>query len=186
MLRGTKIRREAQKYSYIYHKESPYEIIMNDCLSKDDIKEIHLVEHMLEIHHNKGYFRKNMLKIILSKESSYNFFLNIGNHYIKNNYSMRGYQIEDIYSRVFEVLNNDEVYSLKQDYLLRSKIKPKIFFNNNIEKQTKNRILNLIGKNENITINKLYKHSVLINKNNHYFCVLYENNKSISFEYNDK
>ncbi len=186
MLRGTKMRLEAQKYSYIYQKDSPYEIIMNDCLSKTDIKEIHLVEHMLEIHHNKGYFRESMLKIILSKESSYNFFLKIGNHYINNNYSMRGYQIEDIYSRVFEILNDNEIYALKQDYLLRSKIKPKIFFNNPIKKQTKNRVLKLIGENEDITLNKLYKHSVLINKGSHYFCVLYENNKATSFEHYDK
>ena len=40
MLKGTKIRREANKYGYIYNELAPYEIIENDCLSKSDIDEI--------------------------------------------------------------------------------------------------------------------------------------------------
>ncbi len=181
MLRGTKIRNESELYNYEFNQEAPYEIIKNNSLSPADIKEIHLVEHMLELHHNKGYFKENMLNIILSKNSPYEFLLEIGNHYTKNNYSMKGFQIEDIYKRVFELLNTQEIYLLKQDYLKRSKIKPKIFFDNVITKEERNKVLTGISLEYNIKINDLYKHSVLIDDEHSYFCVYYKNNQNKSF-----
>lgn len=182
MLRGTKIRLEADKYNYEYKVDAPYEIIRNNVLSEQDIKEIHLVEHMLELHHNKGYFRENMLKIILSRKSPYNFFLRIGNHYLKEDYGMKGFQIEDIYKRIFELLTEDEIYLLQQDYLKRSKIKPKIFFSNIISKEEKRNVYEKLSTTHNISINDLYKHSVLITKDNKYFCAYYQNNKCQAYE----
>lgn len=181
MLRGTKIRHESDVYDYRYSNVAPYEIQSNNVLSEKDIEEIHLVEHMLELYHNKGYFRENMLDIILSKESPYDFFLSIGNHFIKNNYPMKGYQIEDIYQHLFELLNEDEVFLLQKDYLIRSKIKPKIFFENKISKEERNLILTKLSFTDNIPLNTLYKHSVIIQKDFKYFIVVYQNNQNTSY-----
>ena len=182
MLRGTKIRNESDKYNYIFSEDAPYEIISNNVLSNNDMKEIHLVEHMLELYHNKGYFRENMLDIILSKKSPYEFFLAIGIHFLQNNYQMKGYQIEDIYSYIFELLTPDEIYLLKKDYLTRSKIKPKIFFDNVISKEERNLVLTKISLEQNIPLNKLYKHTAIIHKDFEYFVVLYQNNMNTSFQ----
>ncbi len=139
---------------------------------------------MLELYHNKGYFRDNMLQIILSKTSSYNFLKEIGNHYLKYDLKMKGYQIQDIYSSIFPLLNDDEIYLLKQDYLKRSKIKPKIFFENVISKEERKIVLTLISKKHDIQINKLYKHSVIIKNTFEYFCVYYQDNNHKSFTTN--
>ena len=184
MLRGTKIRNESDKYGYLYNESAPYEIISNNSLTPSEISEIHLVEHMLELYHNKGYFKDNMLSIILSKDSPYEFLNQVGNYYIQNNLKMKGYQIQDIYSNVFHLLNEDEIYLLKQDYLRRSKIKPKIFFENIISKEERNIILTLISEKHNVLINDLYKHSVLIRKDFDYFCVYYRNNNNTSYTIN--
>jgi len=184
MLRGTKIRNESDKYGYLYNEFAPYEITSNNSLSTVEIEEIHLVEHMLELYHNKGYFKENMLDIILSKDSPYEFFNQIGTHYIHQHLKMKGYQIQDIYSNIFPLLNEDEIYLLKQDYLRRSKIKPKIFFENIISKIERNIVLTLLSDKHNILINDLFKHSVLIKKDFDYFCVYYRDNKSISFSIN--
>ena len=181
MLRGTKMRNEASKYNYEYHEESPYEIISNEDLSQTDINEIHLVEHMLEIHHNKGYFKENMLEIILSFDSPYQFFKEIGNHYLSNNYSFKGYQIEDIYTRVFELLNDKQIFLLKKDYLRRSKIKPKIFFQNHMSKEERQIVLNKVALEHNIQLHILYKHSVIISNEHEYYCALYQNNTCQTF-----
>ena len=181
MLRGTKIRLEADKYDYTYHDEAPYEIINNKYISEKDIEEIHLVEHMLEIHHNKGYFKDNMLQIILSCDSPFDFFKEIGNHYLTNNYSFKGYQIEDIYCRIFELLNEQQIYSLKKDYLQRSKIKPKIFFDNPISKKERKRVLEDISKTHSIPLHKLFKHTVLISDGEEYYCALYQDNLCTTF-----
>ena len=122
MLKGTKIRKEANLYKYIYNEEAPYEIFSNESLSNKEIKEIHLVEHMLDIHHNKGYFGDNLRHYILNTSNPYNFFKSIGEDYLNNDYSFKGYQIEDIYHRLFIFIKDKAtIFNLKKDYLNRSK-----------------------------------------------------------------
>ena len=94
---------------------------------------------------------------------------------------MKGYQVQDIYSNIFPLLDEKEIYLLKQDYLRRSKIKPKIFFKNAISKEERNIVLTLISEKHFMTINDLYKHSVLIKKDFEYFCVYYQNNQNTSY-----
>jgi hypothetical protein len=122
-----------------------------------------------------------MLQIILSCDSPFDFFKEIGNHYLTNNYSFKGYQIEDIYCRIFELLNEQQIYSLKKDYLQRSKIKPKIFFDNPISKKERKRVLEDISKTHSIPLHKLFKHTVLISDGEEYYCALYQDNLCTTF-----
>lgn len=178
MLKGTKIRRESNLYKYTYSINAPYEITSNESLSSLDIKEIHLVEHMLDIYHNNEYFGINLHNYILNTNSPYDFFKEIGEFYLENKYSFKGYQIEDVYTRIFNFIGDEEVlYSLKKDYLNRSKIKPKRFWKEDISKKEKNKILSKIANDNNISTNSLYKHSVLIKHKNNYFLVLYKDFK---------
>lgn len=186
MLRGTKIRHEAQIYKYEFSDEPPYEIISNESISVNDISEIHLVEHMLDIYHNKGYFGKNLLNYILKTNSPYDFFKEIGKYYLKHEYSFKGYQVEDVYQRLFNFLNDeDEIYKLKKDYLNRSKIKPKIFWDNSIEKPEKRRIFELLSLRQNIDINILYKYSVLIKYKSECYITIYKDLKNHSYTLKD-
>jgi len=176
MLKGTKIRREANKYGYIYNELAPYEIIENDCLSKSDIDEIKQVEEMLDIYHNKGYFGENLLNYILMQKSHYEFFLSIAKEYQTHNYSLKGYQIHEIYERILSFINIDDVNDkVKIDYLLRSKIKPKIFWNNNITKQTKRLIFENLSNNHSYNLNELFKHSVVIKVEENFHVFYYKN-----------
>ena len=184
MLRGTKIRKQADLYNYKYNPDSPYEIISNDALSEEDIEEIKLVEHMLELYHNKGYFGDNLHKYILSLPSPYDFFLMIGKHYLEHEYSMHGYQITDVYKRLFEVIDQEISYSIIEDYLLRFKIKPQVFFPIVKDKKTRSKVYNEISKKHDIPIHLLYKHSILIKHNNVFVCALYQNNKCVLLKYN--
>ena len=176
MLKGTKIRREANKYGYIYNELAPYEIIENDCLSKSDIDEIKQVEEMLDIYHNKGYFGENLLNYILMQKSHYEFFLGIAKEYQTHNYSLKGYQIHEIYERILSFINIDDVNDkVKIDYLLRSKIKPKIFWDNNITKQTKRLIFENLSNNHSYNLNELFKHSVVIKVEENFHVFYYKN-----------
>ncbi len=186
MLRGTKIRREANKYNYNYSKLAPYEIISNDSISEDDVKEIHLVEHMLDIYHNKGYFGENLLRYILNTNSPFVFFKEIGEYYIKNNYSFKGYQVEDVYKRLFYFVDDESIiYSLKKDYLNRSKIKPKIFWDNLIDKQEKRKVFEQLSNENNMDINIFYKYSVLIKYKSEYYITIYKNFSNTSYTIKD-
>ena len=181
MLRGTKIRIEADLYGYQYNESAPYQIVKNNELSIEDMEKIHIVEHMLEIYHNKGYFRDGMLQILLKQESPFDYLLSIGHHYIKNNFSFNRYQIEDVYNRLFPLLTDDEKYNIKQDYLLRSNIKPKIIFPVIKDKEIRALLFDHLEKNSNQEKTKLYKHSVIIEHQEEYFIVLYQQDQKHSF-----
>jgi radical SAM superfamily enzyme YgiQ (UPF0313 family) len=181
MLRGTKIRIEADKYGYEYEQKAPYEIIKNNSLSKNDIERIHIVEHMLEIHHNKGYFRNGMLEILLKQDSPFDYLLRIGTHYIENEFGFHRFQIEDVYKRLFPLLDQEDLYLIKQDYLLRSKIKPKLIFPVIKDKETRALLFSYLEKQHSIDRNVLYKNSVILEHTQEYFVILYLQNKKSTF-----
>lgn len=181
LLRGTLLKKQADLFGMIYHTDSPYEIIKTDVLSIEDIKEIHLVEHMLEIYHNKGYFGKNLLDILIHKPSPYHFFLELGQDYLKNNYDLHRYQLEDVYLRLFNHLSPKEQYLIKQDYLMRSTIKPKDIFKETIDKQTKKELLEKISNTYNIQIRLLYKHTRIIQLKGETFVVYYKGEVPIAY-----
>lgn len=181
MLRGTKIRNEALKYKYIFQEKAPYQIASNNVLSKDDIDIIHHVEHMLELYHNKGYFGKEFHKILLHIKDPFSFFYDIHLHYVKHGFKMKNYQIEDVYQNIFELLTEAETFLVKKDYLLRSKIKPKLFFETVKDKTRRREILESITNKYDISLHDLYKHSVIITHDKESFVVVYKHNQTSSF-----
>jgi anaerobic magnesium-protoporphyrin IX monomethyl ester cyclase len=181
MLRGTKIRIEADTYGYKYKEQAPYEIIKNNHLSEKDIEQIHLVEHMLEIHHNKGYFRDGMLDLLLKQSSPFDYLLKIGNHYMKNGYKFHRFQIEDVYNRIFPLLSDQELYSIKQDYLKRSKIKPKLIFPVIKDKTIRSSIIDFLEVKFNLDRTTLYKNSIILEDVEEYFVILYQSDSQKIF-----
>lgn len=181
MLRGTKIRHQADLYNYKYQQEAPYEIIENNLLSSNDIDEIKDVEHMLEIYHNKGYFGYRLRDYIQSLASPYHFFLKLSKHYKENQYPLHRYQIVDVYKHLLEISEESLVYPLYKDYLERSKIKPHIFFDTNVSKEEKNLVFNHLSTTKQIPLHLLHKHSVLIKHDDEYFCAFYQQNKCLTF-----
>lgn len=57
MLKGSKIRREADMYNYKYRSYAPYEVISNDFLSVGDTMKLIKIEEALERYYNSGRFK---------------------------------------------------------------------------------------------------------------------------------
>ena len=182
MLRGTKIRIQAKKYDYEFDELPPYQITRNNVLDTEDIDVIHNVEHMLEIYHNKGYFKENMHNILLNKKNVFMFLSSIDSHYKENSLALKNYQIEDVYKNIFPLLSDRETFLIKQDYLRRSKIKPKLFFPVIRDKDTRKKVFTYVAKNNKININELYKNSVVIEFENEYFVIIYKNGYQLTFK----
>ena len=181
MLRGTKIRREADKYAYAYDEQAPYEIRSNHVLSETDVAEIKAVETMLELYHNKGHFGPRLHAHILAQESPYAFFRNLAKHYDKHNYGTHRYQLEDLYQRLEETLSDDLTFRIRQDYLEHFPIKPKRYFPSTVDRQTRQTILQRISTTEHIPLHQLYKHSVLLVHGNEAFCAYYQHGNCRSY-----
>ena len=118
MLRGTSLRNHADDWGYIYDESSPYEMIQNDVLSVEDVKNIHKAEDMLEKYWNSGRFIRTMNKVMDEVESPFEFFYQLGCFYESHQYKTIGYQIHELFMYLDEYLNNDEYHELLiQDYL---------------------------------------------------------------------
>lgn len=180
MLHGTKIRLESDKYNYIFSKVAPYEIISNDSLSSDDMQTIKLVEETLEIYWNKSFMNDSILYIFESLGNNYFDILYEFGAYINSIDGFKNYQVDELFVNIynyFKGLVNSEklLYLLKKDYLKRSKVKPKIWWDK-VTKSRRNELINYVSKCLNITANLLFKYSVIEEYNSEIFIAIYNDN----------
>jgi radical SAM superfamily enzyme YgiQ (UPF0313 family) len=191
MLRGTKIRDQALKYDYKYDEFPPYEIFSSQSLSKEDIKEIHLVESSLDLYWNKGYMPSTMLYIMEAQNSPFQFFNQIG-HYLQSiSFDFHRFQLSDLFFNLNEYIqksnfkNHRDIFDLlKYEYLMRSNIKPKIWWDKTNEKIFRNAILkDFHYLHPELKIDDLYKYSVVTKYHSGYLIVVYFPGGKSVFEY---
>ena len=183
MLKGTKLRREADKYGYVYNDLAPYEIISNDFLSVNDIKDIKLVEEVLEKFYNSQFMPKTIRYILDINTSAFNFFLAFGKFY-EASFSWTNYNVHDLFIRLLSYLksinyfNYDYVFFLmKYDYLSYFKIKPKIWWQR-IPKSKRNKLIEELHNNSlsEYSLEDLYRNSIIEPFNDSYLIAIYKHN----------
>lgn len=190
MLRGTTIRREALKYQYEYHSLPPYEIIRNRDLSIDDLNIIHHVEDVLEVFWNKNFMQES-LKYILAKESSvFDFMLQFSQYLSAVGFDYHRYQRSDLFRILVDFLQKtsrltDKIdFEIKNEYLLKSKLKPHIWWDNHLEKKDKSHLFNQIIKNySNIKMDDLYKYAIVVKQVTEYIIYLYYPRETVVVSY---
>lgn len=133
MLRGTGLRREAEKYGYIFEDHSPYEILGNNVLPFNDIIRIKQVEDVLEKYWNAHRMDTTLLYLVWSIfDSPFDFFQEFGAYWDNKGWSRIGHQLEDLFERLFMFLNTKEKLPIpvieammKYDYLIGKSHKPR-------------------------------------------------------------
>lgn len=153
MLRGTALRRNADKFGYKYNRQAPYEIEENDDMSREDLERIHDAEHALEKYWNSGKFKRTMdiLADTHYKGKYFELFDEIGQYYKQQNYPHHGYRLEDIFMYLNNFLlskNIDLFDDLRTDYYLNFRIRPHGFWGNKIEKKERKQLLYQIGNDK--------------------------------------
>lgn len=181
LLHGTKLHKEANNYNYSYQNEAPYEIIENDFISKEDIKNIHITEDTFEMYYNTGIM-PNAMNVILDNEiNSFNFFFSLGKTINKPK------NLEDKFKQIDDYLINKPYYNIFHktiiiDYLNYFNVRPKVWWTEKMDKSKKNNLLRILHETNNLTIPliDLYKYSLLIELNDCYILAIYKpNNKTI-------
>lgn len=133
MLRGTGLRRDAEKYGYVYMDQSPYEILGNRILPFSDIVRIKRVEDVLEkywnahrLDHTVGYLIREHF------DTPFDFFQQFGDYWETQGWQRIGHQLEDLFTRLQAFLlergtaGMDVIQGLmKLDYFLNHKYKPR-------------------------------------------------------------
>ncbi|NDW12438.1 DUF4080 domain-containing protein [Bacteroides sp. 214] len=153
MLRGTKLRNDAEKYGYQYSEQAPYEIYCNAAISVEELQRIHHAEHALEKFWNSGRFKQSMNKIFDTYYAGgyFEFFDALGLYYNKQGYPQRGYQLEDLFrflNNFLQSINIDLSAELRKDYYNNYHIRPQGYWQEEFEKGERKRLLYLIGQDK--------------------------------------
>lgn len=182
LLRGTSLRKEANKYGYIYDKNAPYELIESNDLSKEDIKKIHLAEDMLQKYWNSGRFPITMNKVLRQEKSPFYFFLSLGNYYQEHNFKFFKFQLDELFSYLNEYLEYKYEDELIEDYLRLSKVKPKKWWKTRInnEKEIKHYLIDKYQLNQE----DVFRYGIVEQLKDQYLLVIYKNYEVFIKKYN--
>jgi anaerobic magnesium-protoporphyrin IX monomethyl ester cyclase len=156
LLRGTGLRRDADKYGYVFMDHAPYEMLSNNALSFHDVIRIKRVEDVLEKYWNAHRLDRTV-EYLISREfaSPFDFFQEFGDYWEERGWSRIGHQLEDLFSRLDEFLEKrglkePEVVRglMKLDYFLNHKYKPrKIWWEFTLKKEEQSALLKAVAKN---------------------------------------
>lgn len=153
MLRGTNLRKDAGKYGYKFNSEAPYEIEYNTDISNTELKRIHDAEHALEKYWNSGKFSRSMKHLFDNEYRGMYFelFDQIGQYYNQHNLPHHGYQLEDVFRNLhnFLLTKGIDIFEiLRSDYYHNFKKRPHGFWENQLEKKVRKRLLYEIGQHK--------------------------------------
>ncbi|MDD3712818.1 MAG: DUF4080 domain-containing protein, partial [Candidatus Izemoplasmatales bacterium] len=186
MLKGTKMKADASIHDYVYHHEPPYEIISNKYISEYELNVIHRVETFLDIYWNKHFMKSTMINIFKNHNNPFYFFKDLADYFDVANLKYQNYQLYDLFTNLESYLKAANLFtsevedSLKMDYLSYSKIKPKIYWDNNFKKQEMIRDFHKHFLQYNL--DELYKYALVTRYKEGFLIVLFlPNNKKILY-----
>ena len=175
-LKGTKISNEKGDHNYNFDSNPPYEIISNKYINEDELEIIKKVEEALEKYHNKGCYKNTMEYLFLEKKlNPFQTFFKLANNC---DTKLKYLNDDESYKYLYEQLNNsvnshEYLDKIKLDYLLKNTIKPKIWWNINIDK---NKYFKLFKDKYNIDQLIYYNYSHLDLIDNKIYLFIYKNN----------
>ncbi len=175
VLRGTKIWREQELYGYRFDDKPPYEVLENDSLKPTDIAKIKLVEAMLERYANSGrmpltidYLTRadtrdesaNSSQCLAPFMSPFDFFLGLGEYWEGQGYARIGYQLDELFSRIYSFLEQENASGrlanlnldfvrdlMKYEFFTNFKHKPRrLWWSHLFDKKRQSAVLNQLAE----------------------------------------
>ncbi len=132
LLKGTGLRRMADKFGYVFMDTAPYEILSNHCLSFSDVLRLKYMEDILEKYYNSGWFKLTIEYLMRHcYESAFVFFQSFSEMWNSRGWSRIGHQPLDLVFRLRSFLQLEGFFDetleilLHADYLLREKLRPR-------------------------------------------------------------
>lgn len=98
LLKGTKIRREKEKYGYVFRDVAPYEIISNRFISAEGIARLKMIENVFELYFNRGGFARALAYgVSVFKEFPFDFYEEFAYFFYLKGYQNKNHKKEDLY-----------------------------------------------------------------------------------------
>lgn len=131
-LKGTPVRDKHEQHGFVFDSNPPYQIVESNYLSREQLHQIELVEHALEIYWNKKRAVR-ALRYVTGKYSIFDFLLGLGTHFGQS-HAFHQHNLFDIYETVDAYVREqfpDDPYLpqlLALDYYEQHKTRPKVMF----------------------------------------------------------
>jgi len=129
LLKGSKIRQQAEQYGYKCTTVPPYEVLENNRMSYGDIVKLKGIEDILEKYHNSGAFGKSVHYMLRHHyPSPFRFFEDMAVYFEDKGFDKRSCSRKSLYDILFKfykekISGNTEEFSdyLKYDFVLNQK-----------------------------------------------------------------
>jgi radical SAM superfamily enzyme YgiQ (UPF0313 family) len=150
-LKGTPNRAEANEHLQIFDKSAPYQIIESKYLSKMELHELSLVEHVLDVYWNKPRAH-NTLLYVLKSMSIFEFMHQLG-LFAENRINFHQYSLIQLFDVLFQFANenypDDKILHelIAIDYYLLHKVRPGQRYLTEVEMSYKNSKLLALAQN---------------------------------------
>ncbi|WP_460415498.1 B12-binding domain-containing radical SAM protein [Planifilum fimeticola] len=149
LLRGTGLRREAEKHGYVYVDRAPYEVFSSRVLSFDDMIRIKRAEDILEKYWNSHHLDETVRFLTRHEfETPFDFFQSFGDYWEERGWKRIGHQLEDLFLRLRQFLRDRGTPHLpvieglmKYDYLTHFKHRPRSVWWEGMEKEERHTLL---------------------------------------------
>lgn len=179
-LKGTHISKTKQEHDYIFSDTAPFEVIQNKYITKDELDLIRTVEKAVDKFYNYGYF-KNTINYLFNelKLNPFDTFLNLMKM-IEQIKPLNQFQFDELtrafyYFLSLDVLDKEKLlFIIKEDYLTKNKIKPKIWWHPTVTREIRREIYLIFKEKYNLNIDELYKYAHLEKYNNEYLLINYK------------
>jgi hypothetical protein len=141
-LKGTPVRDKHKDHGYVFDPIAPYQIIRSNYLSEQELANITLLEHALEIYWNKPRLF-NTLKYVTAQYSIFDFLHGLGRYFEQQHGKFIGFSLDKVYEiaagYIAAFFPHDKVLQelLAIDQWLQHKIKPSKSFLAEYDKREK-------------------------------------------------
>jgi len=109
LLKGSRIRNEADAYKYVYKKKAPYEILGNMFLSYEKIIKLKEIEELVERYYNSGKFQRSLEYLIKTTgKSAFEFFDDLSLYWKENGLYERSISSRELYTILINYLTSTE------------------------------------------------------------------------------
>lgn len=154
MLRGTNLRKNANKFDYTYTSVAPYEIKSNQFISLKELESIHEVEDMVDKYWNSGKFKLSLKHVLFHffRNDYYHFFRELAKVYTSYKSQKLAIKLEDLFIILEKFLtdNNINIFStLRKDYYNNYSIRPHGFWKPLLDKTNRKKLLYEISNDKN-------------------------------------
>lgn len=118
LLKGTSIRKRADKYGIVYRSKAPYEILYNDWISYEELSILKGIARLVDKYYNDGRFYHSLTFLLKFFDRPFELFYSLNNFFIKNDVYKRNHSLKARYDLLFKFgvsLGIDE--ELLRDYI---------------------------------------------------------------------